>query len=476
MEALFLRVLNMSFAASYVILATLLARLLLKRAPRRYSYALWSATAFRLCCPVSFPAVFSLFGLLRLSQKRAALEFVPENLGRMSQPEIHTGIPVLNSALADTLPAATPAASANPMQVWTYIGAIVWLTGIALLLGYALFGALRLRLRLRTATLLEPGVYQSESVRSPFLFGVFRPKIYLPYGLDEDAMQMVLAHERFHLRRCDPLVRLFAWLLLTLHWFNPLVWLAFFCMSRDMETRCDEHVLASGSAKRYSLCLLSVASGRRFPAPSPLAFGETGVKARIRHALRWKQPRRWMALTALALSVLVLLSCAANPRQTGHDGSYRAGKALQHVIFMSYWPEDGDFLGLEEFTLSGNTLHLVRQLDDSDLGRGEYNCEARRSNQDRDTLAQTLCLLLGAEPESGPFPESTVSLFLHELTIPEYDDPADMEVYEFYGEWKWEKPTGYTYTKLRPDYVLCFFRGEPLWFGTSIGIFRLEKD
>ena len=151
MEKFFLNVLNMSFAASYVILAILLLRLLLNKAPKKYSYVLWSAAAFRLCCPVSFPSVFSLFGLLDLTQKRGALGFVPETLGTMAQPQVHTGVPVINAALEDSLPAATPAASVNPMQIWILAGTLLWCAGAAVMLLYGAAGYFRLRRRLRTA-------------------------------------------------------------------------------------------------------------------------------------------------------------------------------------------------------------------------------------------------------------------------------------------------------------------------------------
>ena len=210
MESLFLTVLNMSLAASYVIAAVLLLRLLLKKAPRRYSYALWSAAAFRLCCPVSFSAGFSLFGLLDLTQKGAALDFVPENLGLMAQPAIHTGMATVNMLLADALPAATPTNSVNPMQIWIFAGMCVWLAGVGSMALYGIISYLRLHRRLRTATRLEDGVFASEAVRSPFVLGVLRPKIYLPYGLDGENRALVLAHEKCHLRHGDPLVRLFA--------------------------------------------------------------------------------------------------------------------------------------------------------------------------------------------------------------------------------------------------------------------------
>ena len=462
MERLFLTVLNMSLAASYVIAALLLLRLLLKKAPRRYSYALWSAAAFRLCCPVSFSAGFSLFGLLDLTQKGAALDFVPENLGLMAQPAIRTGMATVNMLLADALPAATPTNSVNPMQIWIFVGACVWLAGVGTMALYGSISYLRLRRRLRMATRLEDGVFASEAVRSPFVMGVLRPKIYLPYGLDGENRALVLAHEKCHLRHGDPLVRLFAYCLLALHWFNPLVWAAFFCMSRDMELRCDEKVLETGDARTYSLCLLSVAAGRRFPAPGPLAFGETDVKGRIRHALKWKKPRRWAAAAATVLCALTLLACTANPAQSGTlDGTYRAGEQLATHIAISYLPPDGEAIGIQKIEVSGDQVAITR---DGEVIRAT----AEVSTVSRDALVQEMtekrAITLGfdAALEMGWEDVSAVA----EEIVPDYRRAKDMVVYRVRDQQSQESAQGYT---------LYFFRGEPLWFVLeNYAVFKLE--
>lgn len=469
MEKLFLELLNMSCAASYVIAAVLLLRLLLKKAPRRYSYALWSAAAFRLCCPVSFSAGFSLFGLLDLTQRGAALDFIPENLGTMAQPQVHTGLPVLNAALHDTLPAASPANSANPMQIAIFIASVLWCAGAAALALYGLISYLVLRRRLRTATRLEDKVFESAAVRSPFVLGVLRPRIYLPYGLDGESRAFVLAHERYHLRRKDPLVRLFAFCLLALHWFNPLVWVAFFCMSRDMETSCDEKVLENGGAKAYSLCLLSVASGRRFPAPGPLAFGETGVKSRIRHALAWKKPRRWAVAAAIVLCAVTILACSVNPLQAGgYDGSYHAGKTVLSSAQMSYWAPNGDARGLESIVLADGKL-LVTANDGSYFESDTIEVDTLT----REEMVQAMDggFLVGYEEgENGGYSVNPEAL------IPTYSRAKDMVVVRaFGGQWTEEnastEPTmtaqasreGQTEEEIPPEFQLFFFRGEPLW-------------
>lgn len=315
MERLFLRVLNMSLTGSYVIVAILLARLLLKRAPKRYSYVLWAAAAFRLICPISFEAVFSLFQPLDLQVSQNAMTSVSPEIGFQRYPQVHLGIPVVSEAVSQALPPANLAGSVNPIQVWIFVGTVLWSVGMAALLVYGIINYVKLRHSMRTATLLEANVYESGDIRSPFILGYVCPRIYIPYGLEEVEKRYVLTHERFHLKHGDHLVKPLAWLVLIMHWFNPLVWLAFHLMGKDMEMRCDEAVLAGEEniRKAYSSTLLSFAAGRRFPSPSPLAFGESGVKTRIKNILKWNKPKLWVTVLAVILCVILIAACAANP-------------------------------------------------------------------------------------------------------------------------------------------------------------------
>lgn len=329
MEAVFLRLLNMSITASYVIAAVLLIRLLLRKAPKKYSYWLWSVVGFRLCCPVSFESVLSIFSFKPFDMSAAqsaggaALQYVPYDIGFMAQPAVTVGIPAANNFISSSLPAATPAASINPVQIWTGIAAAVWCLGVAALLIYSVVTYVRLNKQMSSAILLEGNVWQSDTLRSPFVLGFFRPRIYLPFGLDADTQRYVLTHERYHINRFDHIVKPFAFLLLTLHWFNPLCWLAFVLMGRDMEMSCDEKVLSSEehSAKAYSTSLLSFAANRRFPAPTPLAFGETGARSRIKNALKWRRPTRLITVLAVVLCITVVAACAANPPTSEPDAN-----------------------------------------------------------------------------------------------------------------------------------------------------------
>ena len=351
MESVFLRILNMSIAASYVIIAVLLLRLLLRRLPKKISYLLWSVVAFRLCCPVTWQSVFSLFSLKPLSVASTQitaggatqLEYFPSNIGTAAPPQ--TGgdllIPQVSDAVNNTSPAALPTSAADPWQLWITIGTVLWCAGMAALLIYSVVCYGKMRRRMSTAVLLRGNIYQSDCIRSPFLLGFIRPKIYIPFGLDADTMKYVLAHERYHIRRRDYLVKPFAFLLLTVHWFNPLCWLAFHLMGKDMEMSCDEKVLGGegSSVKAYSTALLSFAVNRRFPVPSPLAFGETSVKSRIKNVLHWKQPKTWVTLLAVLLCILVVVACAANPEQKADSGADADGTQTSRYASMEDFAE-----------------------------------------------------------------------------------------------------------------------------------------
>ena len=350
LNAAFLKVVNLSITGSYVILAVLAARLLLRRAPKKFSYALWAAVGFRLLSPVSFRAAFSLLSPLHLeaetlSPAASAIIYVPSDIGMMRQPAVTTGLPYLNNAVNGSLPAPTnELTSINPMQVWIAVGMALWCLGMIVMAVWAAVSLVRLRLRLRTAVALEGNVRQSEAVRSPFILGLVRPRIYIPFGLEGDTLTYVLAHERCHLRRGDHVARLAAFCILTLHWFNPLVWLAWFLMGRDMEMSCDEAVLrrCADSGVPYSETLLSFAAPRHF-SPAPLAFGETAVSSRIKNALNWKAPRRWVTALAAAVCIAAVAVCAANPAekpvtaQPLAEGVYVSSRCLYANPLNSAW-------------------------------------------------------------------------------------------------------------------------------------------
>ena len=312
MTDIFLGFLNRSLAAGILILAVVLVRLVFKKAPRWLLCALWALAAVRLVCPVSIESVLSLI---------PSAEPVQPEIIVSAQPAITSGIPAVDAIVNPPLAAAftpSPAQSANPLQIWTFVAACVWLAGIAALLLYAAVSALRLRLRVRTAVRLEQSVYQSEFVPSPFILGVIRPRIYLPYGLEPNAQEMVLAHERAHLRRGDQLWKPLGYLILTAYWFNPVCWLAYILFCRDIEAACDEKVvreLGEGCKAAYSRALLACSVPRKLITACPLAFGETGVKSRIKSVLNYKKPAFWLVLAAVIASVAVAVCFLTDPKR-----------------------------------------------------------------------------------------------------------------------------------------------------------------
>ncbi|MCL1804596.1 MAG: M56 family metallopeptidase, partial [Clostridiales bacterium] len=307
MEKLFLIVLNMSITGAFVIAAICLARLPLKKAPKIISYALWAVAGFRLVFPFSIESVFSLLPF--------KAQPIPPDIAMQPIPRIDSGIPFVNNAVSSVLPAAAPIDSVNPLQVWTFIGSWIWIIGIAFMLIYGVASFIILKRKMRSSAHVEANIYEAACIQSPFVLGVFAPKIYLPVGLSEHERGYILLHEQTHVRRCDHIVKFAAYFVLCLHWFNPLAWVAFMLMGVDMEMSCDERVLkemGSNTKKDYSLSLLSLSTERRMIGGSPLAFGEGGVKERVKRVLHFKKPSRVVVVAAIVLVAVLSTGFAVN--------------------------------------------------------------------------------------------------------------------------------------------------------------------
>lgn len=310
LEQLFLQVLSLSFTGGTAVLVVLAARLALKRAPKAYSYALWAVVLFRLVCPFSFESVWSL---------------LPANPQPVSQGVLYADIlrtessaAVFDGLAGAALPAATSQAGVDPVRFWVGLGAVIWCAGIALLLAYSLLSLHRLNRRLQGARHERDNIWYSGLVDTAFVLGVLRPRIVLPSGLSEKETGYILLHEQTHIQRRDPLIKLFSFLTLCVHWFNPLVWAAFFLSAKDMEMACDEAVikrLGKEVKKEYSASLLALATGRRIVGGTPLAFGEGDTKGRVKNVLNYKKPAFWIVIIASALVAAVGIGLAANPKK-----------------------------------------------------------------------------------------------------------------------------------------------------------------
>ena len=302
MRELFAGLLTMSMKGSVVILAVLLLRLFLRSVPKKITVFLWFPAAMRLVIPGSVPFRFSLFGLL--SRNSLVQTVVQENRTTAMIQGTIEGTETVMSTL-------TPEAEITLFG--ENIGWMIWLAGIALMVLWTLYRYLRLHRQMATATLTEDAknVYCSEYVTTPFIMGIFRPKIYMPYRLEDAVSWQVLIHERTHLRYGDHLTKLLAFCVLTVHWFNPLCWIAFVLYGRDLEMRCDEAALRYADAEEYSTALVKLAVDRRY-AVGPLAFGETSVRERVKHILHWKKPALWISIAAVILCTVVGIVCVTD--------------------------------------------------------------------------------------------------------------------------------------------------------------------
>ncbi|HHV08720.1 MAG TPA: hypothetical protein GXX75_00380 [Clostridiales bacterium] len=310
----FLQVLNMSLTASTIIVFVLVARLLLKKAPKVFSYAMWSVVFFRLLCPVSIESMFSLLPVNASP--------ISTNTIYSETPQISTGIAAVDNIINPILPAPANGASVNPMQIAAAIGESLWLMGIVVLLSYSMVSLFRLRKNLIGAVRLQDNIFLADHIASPFVIGLFRPKIYLPSALPEQERSYIILHEQTHIRRFDHVMKIVAFAALCIHWFNPLIWVAFTLTIRDMEMSCDESVmkrLGTNIREEYSASLLSLATGRKIIAGTPLAFGEGDTKSRIKNVLHYKKPALWVMLAALAGVAAICIAFASNPQRTSME-------------------------------------------------------------------------------------------------------------------------------------------------------------
>ena len=305
MSALFLKILNMSISASWIAMIVLVLRLCLKRAPKWWNVLLWGLVAVRLMLPFSVESALSLLPRAEVVRPAVIAPSVPGEAAPM--------IGGATAVASDT--------AASSLSVWTILG-WVWLFGVLVLVLYTLVSTLRLRHQVREAVRLRGNIYQSEQVASPFVLGILRPRIYLPYHMDSREAQHVLAHEQAHLRRGDHFWKPLGFLLLTIHWFNPLIWLSYAMLCRDIELACDETVIQDlGCEQRadYMQALVACSVNRRRIAACPLAFGETGVKERVKSVMNYKKPTLWVMLLALALCVVLAGCFLTDPKDTNSD-------------------------------------------------------------------------------------------------------------------------------------------------------------
>ena len=338
MAAVFLKLLNLSISASWLVLAVLVLRLVSKRSPKWMNVLLWGIVALRLVLPFSIESALSLIPSAE-TVSPAAVQFAPA-------PTITSGVSVIDNAVNPALSehfAAAPTASVNPLYVWTEIAGWVWLIGLGAMLLYALVSYLRLRRRVSVSLCVRENIYLCDAISSPFILGVVKPRIYLPSGLDEVQRQNVLSHERAHLARRDHWWKPLGFALLAVYWFNPALWLAYTLLCRDIELACDERVIRTmdeSAVKTYSTVLLACSMPRKAVITCPLAFGEVGVKERVKNALRYKKPAFWVVAASVAVCVVVAVCFLTNP-PTDTDAAGLVGFHREQVTYADVTDESG---------------------------------------------------------------------------------------------------------------------------------------
>lgn len=350
-------VLNLSLMGSVVILAVCLFRLPLKKAPKRFSYWLWAAAGFRLVCPVSVSGIFSLFAMSSVSTLDVAGPLTYSTYGPAVYQQLMETLHAMPSDAAETV------SSGFPWQAVLHGAAVLWALGVIVMLTLAAVSYIRANKRLGQATRLYGNLYECE-VRSPFVAGVFKPRIYIPYGLSREERECVICHESCHIRRRDHLTKPLAYFILSLHWFNPIVWLGFFLMTRDMEMSCDEHALqrlGTDAREDYSRALVSLAENRRAPVINPLAFGETDIKERVKNAMNFHRAKKWTSVAAGAACVLIMTACAANPGNSVSSMAIIGGADGPTQIFVTGGESASASSSPEDLAYEGKHIAITRQ-------------------------------------------------------------------------------------------------------------------
>jgi len=366
MSEIFIKILNMSITASWLILAVFLTRLLLKKAPKWIVCILWGLVAIRLISPVSFESVFSLI---------PSRETIPVNIGMQPEPAINSGITIVNEAVNPVLSESftpDPAQSINPLQIVINVAAVIWIAGMVIMLTYAFVSYIKLKKKVAVCVPAGDRIFACDEVKTPFILGMFSPNIFVPSNLTGKTLDQVIRHEKAHLQRHDHWWKPLGFLLLSVYWFNPLCWIAYILLCRDIEMACDEKVIRGmdkDDMAAYSQALLDCSFPRKKIAACPLAFGEVGVKERVKGVLNYKRPAFWIILIAIiacaAVAVLLMTDPFSNNKLSG-----KLGPSMDMAVFghnLSSRDKDNNIFAKTDYDVllvskSGNTTTVYAKV------------------------------------------------------------------------------------------------------------------
>lgn len=381
MTDIFRTVLNMSITGAYISAAIIILRIAMKKLPKKYSYLLWAILGIRLLCPFSFSSAVSVFNVLVPEKPEVSysqMEFIPNDIEYSEEPQIIVSVPPVNDSINEQLPSAQPNNSANPMQIAMAVGAYIWAAGTLAMLIYTVVSYISVKKKVKSATLSDGNVYTCASIETPFVFGIIKPRIYLPENISEEDIRYIIAHEQAHISRKDHIVKLVAMAALCVHWFNPMVWLSYRLMTKDMELSCDEKALDTFDddvKKAYANALLNISlKQNRLALGGVLNFGESDIKSRIKGVLGAKKPKvivTIIAVIAVIIAAVCLLTNAVKKTTPDFapipDGVYVTDKLLYTAPQKdSYWGDDNGLtyeIKGDTITISGKTYKLSEPME-----------------------------------------------------------------------------------------------------------------
>ncbi len=313
MENLFLTIVNMSITATWAVLAFTLLRPLLKKVPKWISCFLWGVVGLRLCLPFSFESVYSLI---------PTTETIPSDITMSKTPQIDTGVGIVNDVVNPVISESftpDPSYSVNPLQVIVGIASYIWLVGVIFMVLYSIVSYIILKKKVSASVHYNNNIYYCDNIETPFILGLVKPKIYIPSGVNESDLKFIIEHEKSHLKRKDYLIKPFSFLLLSVYWFNPAIWLWYILLCRDIESACDEKAIKfydNEGKKAYSKALLNCSTQKRIIMACPVAFGETGVKQRIKSVLNYKHPAVWVISGVTVIAFWLAIFFVTNPENS----------------------------------------------------------------------------------------------------------------------------------------------------------------
>lgn len=381
MTDIFRTVLNMSITGAYIAAAIIILRIAMKKLPKKYSYLLWAILGIRLLCPFSFSSAVSVFNVLVPEKPEVSygqMEFIPNDIEYFEEPQITVSVPPVNDVINEQLPPAQPKNSANPMQTAMAVGAYIWAAGTLAMLIYTVVSYISVKKKVKNASLSDGNVFTCASIETPFVFGIIKPRIYLPENISEEDMRYIIAHEQAHISRKDHIVKLVAMAALCVHWFNPMVWVSYRLMTKDMELSCDEKALGGFDTdvkKAYANALLNISlKQNKLALGGVLNFGESDIKSRIKGVLGAKKPKvivTIIAVIAVIIAAVCLLTNAVKKTTPDFapipDGVYVTDKLLYTSPYKdSYWGDDNGLtyeIKGYTITISGKTYKLSKPME-----------------------------------------------------------------------------------------------------------------